>query len=196
MRKSAILFSLFSIFAFVSVEANAATSAKIVSGEMILGGTAYDSPDYQTYARVLLNVKRQNPLRDYRMFALQVYSVYLNHPIQPNGDFVYRVVMPYGPQSLSINGVSFFPVFYEDCKWIIRSSAFTPESTPDSPQFVTVYSPFTMQGLSQLSGTYTSNFKFYGGGTVGIIFEKIGNKYYFREAKYTFTEESQLETEK
>ncbi|HQU86095.1 MAG TPA: hypothetical protein PKY59_23410 [Pyrinomonadaceae bacterium] len=197
MKKTALIFSLFFMFAFASNEARSATSAKIVSGEIVLGGSGYGSPDYQTYASLILNVKRQNPQRDYRMSALQVYSVYLNHPIQPNGDFSYRVVMPYGPQSLSINGVSFYPVFYEDCKWTIRSSAITPKATPDSPQFVTVNSPFTMQGLSLLSGANISNFKFYGSGNARIIFEKARpEEYYFREATYTFTEESQIEKSK
>lgn len=197
MRKFAFLFCLFCVFSIISLNAEAAAaSVKIISGEIIFGGTSYGSPDYQTYARISINAKRQNPQRNYTMSALQAYSVFLDHPIQPNGNFQYDIVMPYGPQSLSVNGVSFYPVFFEDCKWTIHSSAITPKATPESPQFVTVTSPFILNGVTILSGANNSNFKLSGSGTVNIIFEKVRpDSYYFREAKYTFIENSQANIE-
>lgn len=183
------------LISLISLNAEAAP-LKITSGQMILGGSAYGSPDYQTYSRFSMNFNRRNPWRNYQLDALQVYSVYLNHPIQPNGEFTYNVVMPYGPQSLSVNGVNFYPVFYEDCKWTIKSSAVTPTATPDSPQFVTVNSTFTISGLSAFVGANSSVFKFTGGGTVSFLFQKTRpEEYHFREATYVFTDNSLLDKE-
>jgi len=195
MKKISLLICSLMLISLISLNAEAAP-LKVTSGQMIFGGSAYGSPDYQTYARFSMNFKRRNPLRNYQLDALQVYSVYLNHPIQPNGDFTYNVVMPYGPQSLSVNGVNFYPVFYEDCKWTIKTSAVTPTATPDSPQFVTVNSTFTISGLSAFAGANSSVFKFTGGGTVNFIFQKTRpEEYHFREANYVFTDNSLLEKE-
>lgn len=185
----AIVFLLSAII-FLSLSANA-FPAKIVSGEMFLGGTAYGTPDYQTYIRFSLLARNLAPRRDYRMNGLQVYSVYLNHPVQPSGDYDYRVVMPYGPQSLAINNQPIYPVWFEDCVWDIKSSAQTPQITPDSPQIITTSSPFTISGSSAFFGADNSFFRIKGSGTAELRFERIGTKYFFREAVYRFSENTE-----
>lgn len=193
MKKVSLLICSLMLIFLISFDVKTAP-LKITSGQMIFGGSAYGSPDYQTYSRFSMNFRRKNPVRNYQLDAVQAFSVYLNHPIQPNGDFTYNVVMPYGPQSLAVNGVNFYPVFYEDCKWTIKTSAVTPKATPDSPQFVTVNSTFTMSGLSAFAGANSSVFKFTGSGTVNFLFQKTRpEEYHFREANYIFSEDSRSE---
>lgn len=176
---AAIVFHSSSVFAF---------PGKIVAGEMILGGSSYDTPNYQTYIRFSLTAQNRMPRREYRMTAEQAFSVYLNHPIQPNGNYEYDLVMPYGPQSLLINNVLFAPVWFEDCSWQITGFAQTPEANANSPQFVFVNSTFTMRGRSVFFGANNSAFKTGGSGNLELKFEKINNKYYFLQARYIFSE--------
>lgn len=192
MKKLSLVFLLWSLtlVLFVEVRAN---QAKIVSGAIFFGGTSYGTPDYQTFLRFTLDAKNRAPYRNLQLDAVQPYSVYLNHPVQPNGNFEFSVVMPYGPQSLKINNVPFYPVWYGDSKWTIYSTAQTPEATAASPQFVTVNTPFRMAGSSAIIGANTSYFKVKGDGNANIVFEKIRDKYYFLEANYVFTEPSLLE---
>ena len=180
----AIVF-LLSAFICFSLKTDA-YPAKIVAGEMLLGGTAYGTADYQTFIDFSLTAHKPSPRIEYRMRGFQEYSVYLDHPVQPNGAYDYRVRMPYGPQSLLINGRAIFPVWFEDCVWNIRSSAQTPSVTPNSPQFITTVAPFLITGSSLFFGGDNSNFRIKGTGNAEIKFEKIGNKYYFREARYVF----------
>ncbi len=182
----AIVFLLSAIISF-STETTA-LPAKITAGQILLGGTAYGTSDYQTYIRFSLTARTPSPQRDYFMNGLQAYSVYLNHPIQPDGDYDYRLVMPYGPQNLSINSRAIFPVWFEDCIWNIKSNAQTPLVTANSPQFVTTNSPFSISGSSIFFGADNSSFRVKGSGNAELKFEKIGTKYYFREARYIFGE--------
>jgi hypothetical protein len=126
------------------------------------------------------------PRRDFVMDAVQPFSIYLEHPVRPEGDYEYRVVMPYGAQRLSINNEFIAPVWYEECVWTIKSSVITPSVTDTSPQFVFIEAPFTMSGSTITFGAYTTGFKITGKGTVRIKFEKIQTKYYLLEALYIF----------
>lgn len=164
-----------------------AVPTRIVSGELFFGGSAYNTPDYQTYTRFFLTVKQKNPQRIYEMFAEQPLSVYLEHPVQLEGDFQYLVKIPYGPQGMRINGELFSPVWYEGCSWLIESSAQTPVVSASSPQFVYVYSQFRMSGNIDTFGAVKTVFKVNGYGTAEFKFEKIDTKYYIREARYTFS---------
>lgn len=163
-----------------------ALPAKITSGQMLLGGTAFGTPDYQTYLRFDMSARTEMPRRVYRFDAEQAYSVFLDHPSQPNGEFEYAVVLPYGPQRISVNGQLYFPVWYGDGKWRIRTSAVTPEATPDSPQFLDVFAAFSMSGSAVTVGAFNTGLRISGVGTVRMRFEKIRGKYYVREALYAF----------
>lgn len=165
-----------------------ALPAKIVSGQILIGGTSFGTNDHQKYLRFLLIARAQMPRRDFIMDAEQPYSEYLGHPIQPNGDYEYQLVMPHGGQRLRINDESFFPVWYAESVWKLKSSVMTPAASPDSPPFVFVEAPFSMSGSTVLYGNYRTGFKISGKGTVRIKFEKINNKYYLLEALYNFGE--------
>ncbi len=182
----AIVF-LLSAIVFLSLNAEA-FPAKIVSGQMLFGGTEFGTPNYQTYTRFDLMVQTRMPRRNYRFLAEQPFSVYLNHPIQPNGDYKYSVVMPYGPMQMIINNQLYSPVWYEDCIWKIEGSAQTPLVTPDSPLVITVNAPFTMSGKSLTFGAYSLGFKTSGKGNAALKFQKDGTKYFLREANYVFSE--------
>ncbi len=133
------------------------------------------------------------PRREYRMLAEQQYSVFLNFPPRPNGKFDYRVVMPYGPQSLRINNEAFTPVWYGDSEWKIQSEMTTPYVTIDSPPLLIVSAPFSMSGSSMLLGAYNIGFKTLGHGTLQVRFENLAGKYYMRDAQYTFGDEPPAE---
>ncbi|MBK8809462.1 MAG: hypothetical protein IPN69_01850 [Acidobacteria bacterium] len=163
-----------------------ALPAKIDSGYILLGGTSYDTPDYQTYLRFDLFARTGMPRREYRMFAEQPYSVYLSFPSRPQGKFDYRLVMPYAPQRLTINGELLSPVWYGDSEWKIQSDLTTPIGTVNSPPTVVLSAPFSMSGSSMLLGAYNIGFKTVGRGTLQVRFENLGGKYYMREAQYSF----------
>jgi hypothetical protein len=178
---------LLAAIVFISSGAQA-FPAKIVSGQMLLSGTAYGTPDYQTYLRFDLTARTKIPRRDYRFLAEQTFSVYLNHPVQPNGAYKYTVIMPYAPMQMRINDQAFAPVWYAECVWNIESSAETPVVTPVSPLIVTIDAPFTMSGNSLTYGAYTLGAKTSGKGTVALRFQKDSTKYFLREANYVFSE--------
>lgn len=156
------------------------------SGRILLGGSAYGTPDYQTYIDFDISGRSTNPNRQLTFSANLPFSVYLDHPVQPQGDFVYTVVMPYNPNQLSINGEPRYPVWFNETTWTIRSSAVTPEATGSSPAVITITSPFTMSGVTRAYGAYPLALRTRGSGTATIRFEKIEGRYFFREAEYTF----------
>lgn len=160
----------------------------IVSGELFIGGGAYQTPGYQNYLRFYLVGQTRVPQRNYIMDVEQIDAVYLDHPVQPDGAYEYRVGMPYHGSSFRINDDLFFPVWYVACVWKINSSIATPEATPNSPQFLIVGAPFTLNGSSNFNGAYSTGFRIKGQGTSELKFEKIQLKYYLREARYTFTD--------
>ncbi|HVE58401.1 MAG TPA: hypothetical protein VNB22_16330 [Pyrinomonadaceae bacterium] len=183
------LLSAFFLFLFAKAEA---IPVNIVSGELFIGGTSYNTPDYQTYLRFYLVGQTRVPKRNYIMSVEQADAVYLNHPVQPSGDYEYRVGMPYHGSSFTVNDELFFPVWYSACVWKIQSSALTPEATANSPQFMTVNAPFTMNGSSNFYGAYSTGFRLKGQGTSELKFEKIGGKYFLLQARYTFTSNTSL----
>ena len=159
---------------------------RLDSGRILLGGTAYDTPDYQTYIDFSITGRSLNPNRSLTFSANLPFSVYLDHPVQPQGDFVYSVVMPYNPNQLRINGEPRYPVWFNESVWTIRSSAVTPEATGTSPAVMTITSPFSMSGTTRAYGVYPLALRTRGSGTATIRFEKIEGRYFFREAEYTF----------
>lgn len=163
-----------------------ALPVRIVSGELFVGGSSYGTPGYQTYQRYYLVGKMRMPQMEFIMLAEQLNNVFLDHPAQPDGDFEYRVKMPPHGSALYINSNLFSPVWYAGSIWRIHSSAQLLVGTPDSPQFITVNSPFTMDGGTEFYGAYTSGFRVKGQGTAELKFEKYGTKYYILEARYTF----------
>ena len=174
----------------LSFSAAQAFRVEIVSGELFIGGSAYQTPTYQNYLRFYLVGQTRAPQRNYVMDVEQLNAVYLDHPVQPEGDYEYKVGMPYHGKLLKINDESYFPVWYVACVWKINSSIITPEATPSSPQFLTVSAPFTMNGSSNFNGAYSTGFRIRGQGTTELKFEKIELKYYLREARYTFTDKA------
>lgn len=167
-----------------------ALPVKIESGSLFLGGTQFETPDYQTYLEFDINGRSEMPRRIYRMSAEQPYSVYLNFPSQPGGTINYRLVMPYGPQRLAINDTPIYPVWYGDCIWNLSSSIVTPLPTEmPPPQFVVVSSPFSMSGTTLFFGGRSGGFKTVGHGTLQVQFEFIGREYYMRAARFTFGDE-------
>ncbi|MBK9164711.1 MAG: hypothetical protein IPM21_12555 [Acidobacteria bacterium] len=170
----------------LALTASASPYFTLESGRILLGGTAYDTPDYQTYIDFAITGRSANPNRQLTFTANLPFSVYLDHPVQPEGDFVYTVVMPYNPNQLSINGEPRYPVWFNETNWTIRSSAVTPEATGNSPAVITITSPFTMSGVTRGYGAYPLALRTRGSGTATIRFEKIEGRYYFREAEYTF----------
>jgi len=181
-------FALLSAVFFLFFAKADALPVNIVSGELFIGGTSYNTPDYQTYLRFYLVGQTRMPQRNYIMSAEQINAVYLDHPIQPSGDYEYKSGMPYHGSSFKVNDVMFFPVWYVGCVWKIQSSALTPEATANSPQFMTINASFTMSGSSNFYGAYSTGFRVKGQGTSELKFEKIGRKYYLLEARYTFTD--------
>ncbi len=169
-----------------------AIPVNIVSGELFIGGASYNTPEYQTYLRFYLVGQTRVPKRNYIMDVEQINAVYLDHPIQPSGDYEYKVGMPYHGSSFKINEDLYFPVWYVGCVWKIQSSALTPEVTANSPQFVTINAPFTMSGSSNFYGAYSTGFRVKGQGTSELKFEKIATKYYLLQARYTFTDNASL----
>ena len=156
------------------------------SGRILLGGSAYGTPDYQTYIDFDISGRSMNPNRQLTFSANLPFSVYLDHPVQPQGDFVYTVVMPYNPNQLRINGEPRYPVWFNESVWAIRSSAVTPEATGTSPAVITITSPFSMSGTTRAYGAYPIALRTRGSGTATIRLEKIEGRYFFREAEYTF----------
>ena len=181
-------FVILSAVVFLSFSASQAYRVEIVSGELFIGGSAYQTPNYQNYLRFYLVGQTRAPQRNYIMNVEQLNAVYLDHPVQPDGDYEYRVGMPYHGGSFQINDDNFFPVWYTACVWKINSSIVTPEATPNSPQFLIVSAPFTMHGSSNFNGAYSTGFRIKGQGTTELKFEKIELKYYLREARYKFTD--------
>ncbi len=175
---------------FLSFSATQAFRVEIVSGELFIGGSAYQTPNYQNYLRFYLVGQTRAPQRNYIMDVEQLNAVYLDHPVQPEGDYEYKVGMPYHGKLLKINDESHFPVWYVGCVWKINSSTVTPEATPVSPQFLIVSAPFTMNGSSNFYGAYSTGFRIKGQGTAELKFEKIELKYYLREARYIFTDKN------
>lgn len=162
---------------------------KIVSGELFVGGSAYQTPNFQNYLAFYLHGKTRMPQRDYEIYGEQTFSVFQNHPIRPNGFYKFSVQMPYHANALKINGQTYQPVWYVNSFWEFESNLITPNGTADSPQFVNVQAPFRMGGIVVCGGAFNSSFKVSGGGFVDIKFEKFGEKYYLREARYTFGED-------
>lgn len=175
---SVVIFSLFSKAEAIPV--------RLASGELFIGGSAFGTPGYQNYLRFYIVGKIRVPQRSYIMQAEQRDAVYLNHPVRPEGDYDYRVGMPHHGGVFGVNDDYFFPVWY-DCVWNIQSSVQTPVATADSPQFTFVNAPFTMDGSSNFLGAYSIGFRIKGQGVSELRFEKIGTKYYVREARYIFT---------
>jgi hypothetical protein len=169
-----------------------AIPVKIVSGELFIGGTSYNTRDYQTYLRFYLVGQARVPQRNYIMSSEQADNVYLDHPVQPSGDYEYKVRMPYHGSSFKVNDEIFFPVWYSACVWKIQSSAITPEATANSPQFMTISEPFMMTGSSNFYGEYSTGFRIKGQGTSELKFEKVAGKYYLLQARYTFTDNGSL----
>jgi hypothetical protein len=185
MKKFCFISFLFWAIGFFSLNTSALPT-RIVSGQILIGGTSFGTNDHQKYLRFLLIARVEMPRRDFIMDAEQPFSEYLGHPVQPNGDYEYQLVMPHGGQRLRINDESFFPVWYAESVWRMKSSVVTPTASSDSPQFVFVEAPFTMSGSTVTYGNYRTGFKSLGKGTVRIKFEKINNKYYLLEALYNF----------
>lgn len=183
-------FVILSAVVFLAASASHAFRVEIVSGELFIGGSAYQTPNYQTYLRFYLVGQTRAPQRNYIMNVEQLDAVYLDHPVQPEGDYEYKVGMPYHGSSFKINDENFFPVWYVGCVWKIKTSVITPEATPASPQFLTVSAPFTLNGSSNFYGAYSTGFRLKGQGTTELKFEKIGLKYYLREARYVFTDKN------
>ncbi len=179
---SAVFFLFFSTAGAIPV--------KIASGQLFIGGAAYDTPNYQNYLRFYMVGQTRVPKRNYIMAAEQENAVSMDHPAQPNGDYEYKVRMPYHASSFSVNDDLFYPVWYGECVWRIQSFAKTPAATADSPQFTIVNAPFTMNGSSNFFGAYSTGFRLSGRGTAELKFEKINTKYYVREARYIFTDKN------
>ena len=130
------------------------------------------------------------PKRDYILTAEQINSVFLDHPVRPKGVYDYKVGMPYHGSAFYINNELFSPVWYAECVWRIHSSIETPIGSADSPQFIIVSAPFTMNGSSEFFGAYSTGFRISGQGTSELKFEKMGAKYYLLEARYLFSNNS------
>lgn len=160
----------------------------LTSGSIFIGGDSFSRPDYQTILIFDVTGSAQNPVRTYRFGATQYYSVYLDHPIKPDGRYDYSLIMPYGPQSLFINGQNIYPVWYVESRWNLNASVITPIATVDSPVIATVESPFSMTGTTSTYGRYNLNLRTKGSGTVRIRFEKIGLNYFFLDGTYVFSE--------
>ena len=190
------LFSILFLFsAIISFSTGIkAFPAKIVSGQLFIGGSSFGTPGYQTYLRFELFAESRMPKRDYILTGEQINSVYLDHPIQPKGIYDYKVGMPFHGSAFYINSVLFAPVWYADCVWRINSSIETPTGSVNSPQFVIVSAPFTMTGTSEFYGAYSTGFRIRGQGTSELKFEKMGAKYYLLEARYLFTDNTLLNT--
>jgi hypothetical protein len=174
-------------FCFSAVQA---FRVEIVSGELFIGGSAYQTPTYQNYLRFYLVGQTRAPQRNYVMDVEQLDAVYLDHPVQPEGDYEYKVGMPYHGKLFKINDELFYPVWYVGCVWKIKSTIVTPEATAASPQFLIVSAPFTLNGSSNFYGAYTTGFRIKGQGTTELKFEKIQLKYYLREARYRFADKN------
>ncbi|MBX3295253.1 MAG: hypothetical protein KF762_06040 [Acidobacteria bacterium] len=170
----------------LSASAFSASYFTLDSGRILLGGSAYGTPDYQTYIDFDISGRSLNPSRQLTFSANLPFSVYLDHPVQPQGDFVYTVVMPYNPNQLRINGEPRYPVWFNESVWTIRASAVTPEATQTSPAVIELTSPFTMSGITRAYGAYPLALRTRGSGTATIRLEKIEGRYFFREAEYTF----------
>ena len=185
-------FVLLSAVTFLLFSKADALPVNIVSGEIFIGGTSYQTPNYQTYLRFYLLGQTRVPQRSYAMSAEQINAVYLDHPVQPSGNYEYKVGMPYHGSSFKVNDELIFPVWYSACVWKIQSSVQTPEATANSPQFMTINAPFTFGGSSNFYGAYSTGFRVKGHGTSELKFEKIGRKYFLFEARYTFTDNASL----
>jgi hypothetical protein len=191
--KYSLRFVMLLAVTFLLFSKAAALPVRIVSGELFVGGTSYGTPGYQTYQRYFLIGKMRMPQKEFRMAAEQIDNTFLGHPAQPDGEFVYHVKMPPHGLPLYINNRLFSPVWLAGCVWNIRSSAQIIVGTPESPQFMIVNAPFTMDGSTEFYGAYTSGFRIKGQGTAELKFEKQGTKYYILEARYTFTDNSVLD---
>lgn len=184
--KKIIFIIIISVFFSVSnVNVQAATT-KIVSGQLFVGGTSYNTNDYQTFLAFSLIGKRKNPTVDYTFFGQQILSVYQNHPINPDGYYEFSVKMPYTPDGIIINGTVSQPVWYSDCFWDIQANVQTPIASKDSSQFVNAQGPFRLNGRIYLYGAVSVSTRIIGFGIADLKFEKIEGRYYLLEATYEF----------
>lgn len=182
MRIAALLIVVIFWFAASAV----ASPAKITSGELFIGGSAFGTADYQTYLRYRIVARSLTPRRVYLLDAEQVWSVFQNFPSRPAGAFDFSLATPYGPQRLLIDGELFSPVWHADSVWKFSSDIVTPEPTPTSPQTVHLQAPFTMAGSTALYGAFKAGFRIRGGGTLDVLFERVNSKYFVREARFLF----------
>ena len=170
-----------------------ALPVEMVAGEILIGGGGYGAPDYQTFLGFNMVGQTRAPKRNYLMTAQAPESVYLDHPVQPAGEYEYQVRMPYHASQFAVDDAVFYPVWYSGCVWKLRSNIQTPEVTTNSPQFLTVSAPFTLAGSSNFYGAYSTGFRLKGRGTAELKFEKVGTKYFVREARYIFTNQSSFD---
>jgi hypothetical protein len=163
-----------------------AFTTRITSGQVFISGSSYNTPNYQTYLAFDFIAIRPNPRVEYNFFGVQNFSVYQNHPVRPDGPYIFTVKMPYTPDGIFINNVLKSPVWYSDCVWDIQSSAQTPLVEKGSPQFITVNAPFRMNGRMTIYGAAYVATRVTGFGTSDLKFENIGGRYHLAEARYFF----------
>lgn len=163
-----------------------ANTTKIISGQIFISGTSYDTANYQTYLAFDFHGIRQNPRINYQFFGQQNFSVYQDHPVNPDGPYKFSVEMPYSPDGILIDDQLRSPVWYSDCDWEIQSSIVTPLVTEGSPKFIYAQAPFSMKGRMIIYGAASIAIKVRGFGTSDLKFEKIGERYYLLEARYFF----------
>lgn len=151
-----------------------------------MGGSSYGTGGYQSYLAFGLTGTRRIPRVEYDFFGEQNFSVYQDHPVEPEGPYSFSVKMPYTPDGMRIDGNLIQPVWYSDSAWNIRSSAQTPVGDENSPQFVIVRSPFSMVGRTLVYGSASVNTRVLGFGTAELTFENIDGRYFLYEARYNF----------
>lgn len=177
-------------FALTSAIDVRAGTMKIEEGEIFLGGSAFSTPNYQNYLRFSFGGSTRNPSSSFVFSSEQQFSVYLGFPPRPEGEFEYVVQMPYSPGSVNINGENHYPVWYSDSKWSVRMSVMTPPEFPPGPEFTVVNSAFEFSGTVYFQGARGRCLRAKGSGTAQVMFQKIENKYYFRQALLTFGPQS------
>lgn len=171
---------------YLSALPAAASPAKIVSGELFIGGSAYGTIGYQTYLRYQMTAKRVAPQRVFLLDAEQNPSGFQNFPSRPEGAFDFSLLMPHHPQRLLINDELFSPVWYYESIWTFSSNIVTPEATPTSPNSIHIQAPFEMAGFTSFFGAYRTGFKTVGHGTLDVLLERDNSKYFVREARFLF----------
>ena len=175
---------LIAVFLFTSIPK--ANTTKITSGQIFISGTAYNTANYQSYLAFDFEGIRQNPRIKYQFFGQQNFSVYQNHPVNPDGPYKFSVKMPYTPDGIFINEELRSPVWYSDCIWDIESSIETPLVSKGSPKFINVQAPFSMKGRMTIYGAASIATKIRGFGTSDLRFEKFDDRYFLFEARYFF----------